>query len=72
MTFPGAPTVRRNVAVGAVCATALLAVTELAVPALLDGAAESTTRYALALLAFSAWMAWFVLTGVAVLRDDDE
>ncbi|MDS0294160.1 hypothetical protein [Halogeometricum luteum] len=71
MSLAGAPAVRRNAAVGAACATALLAATELVVPALLDGAAESTARYALALLAFSLWMTWFVLTGVAVLSDGE-
>ncbi|SFR52119.1 hypothetical protein [Halogeometricum limi] len=71
MTLPGAPVVRRNVAVGAVCATVLLVTTELVVPATLGGRTSVTAQYTLYLLTFSAWMAWFVLTGVAVLADAD-
>lgn len=59
--------VRRNVAVGAVCATALVVTAELVVPAVLGGTRGVTTRYALYLLTFSLWMAWFVLTGVELL-----
>ena len=71
MSLAGAPAVRRNAAVGAACATLLVAVGEFLVPAVLDGAADATARYALALLAFSLWMTWFVLTGVAVLSDGE-
>ncbi|MDS0299769.1 hypothetical protein NDI76_13550 [Halogeometricum sp. S1BR25-6] len=71
MSLTGAPAVRRNAAAGAVCATLLVAVAEFLVPLVFDGAADATARYALALLAFALWMTWFVLTGVAVLADDE-
>lgn len=67
MALPVPPAVRRNVAVGAVCATALVATAELVVPAFVTGDGGATTQYALYLLAFALWMAWFVLTGVELL-----
>jgi hypothetical protein len=70
MSLTGAPAVRRNVAVGATCAVLLVAVSEFLVPAVFDGPTDATIRYALALVAFSLWMTWFVLTGVAVLSGE--
>ena len=67
MPLPGAAVVRRNVAVGAVCATVLVVSAELLVPAVLGGPQGETTQYALYLVTFSLWMTWFVLTGVDVL-----
>lgn len=62
---------RRNlVALAAVLA--LLLGSHVVLPAVVDAETAARAQYATYLAAFSVWMAWFVLTGVAVWRAGEE